>query len=267
VEIICIERVLIGTNHLEKSCERWQGAGFAIAPERRSVAGIAFAQAAAGGVQLNLCALDDSDAPGPLGNWLRERGDDFGGAIGWTWGIDARAARASAPDEERVALPSRGDPVAASVCARPPAGVVTALVGVGGTLAERRARLASECGRNCNTVEYLDHVVVMAPALEDEIAGYESLGIACRRTREAGGGMRQAFFKLEETVLEVVGPSARRAGVWGLAFMCADIGRAVACARESGFQVTEPRAAVQGGAIARIIEPLDGLAVAFMQRT
>ena len=47
--------------------------------------------------------------------------------------------------------------------------------------------------------------------------------------------------------------------------MCADIAQAVATARTNGLQATEPKLAIQGGQIARIVEPLDGVAVAFMQ--
>ena len=47
--------------------------------------------------------------------------------------------------------------------------------------------------------------------------------------------------------------------------MCTDIAKAVAIARENGLQATEPKKAIQGGLIARIVEPLDGVAVAYMQ--
>ena len=47
--------------------------------------------------------------------------------------------------------------------------------------------------------------------------------------------------------------------------MCSDIAKAVASARAEGLQATEPKLAIQGGQIARIVEPLDGVAIAFMQ--
>ena len=47
--------------------------------------------------------------------------------------------------------------------------------------------------------------------------------------------------------------------------MCTDIASAVATARAAGLHATEPKLAIQGGQIARIIEPLDGVAIAFMQ--
>lgn len=120
-------------------------------------------------------------------------------------------------------------------------------------------------GSNPNTVEYLEHIVVMAPVLDDAIATHEALGIPCKRIREVGNGTRQAFFKLERTVIEVVGPTRDRAGCWGLAFMCANLARAVGVVREKGLAATEPKTAVQGGLIARIVDPIDGVSIAFMQ--
>jgi len=144
-------------------------------------------------------------------------------------------------------------------------GVFTAAVEVSSEPDARRELYRSEFGTNPNTVQFLEHIVVMAPVLEDAIAMQEGLGIPCKRIREAGGGMRQAFFKLERTVIEVVGPARERAGCWGLAFMCGDLAKAIATARENGLQATEPKQAVQGGLIARIVDPLDGVAVALMQ--
>ena len=47
--------------------------------------------------------------------------------------------------------------------------------------------------------------------------------------------------------------------------MCTDIASAVATARVGGLEATEPKLAIQGGQIARIVAPLDGVAIAFMQ--
>ena len=136
---------------------------------------------------------------------------------------------------------------------------------MGTDLATRRTNLDQLCGANQNTVDFLEHIVVMTPSLEDAIAAHEKIGLPCKRIREAGGGMRQAFFKLEQTVLEIVGPARGEPGVWGLAFMCKDIRRAVDLARENGLEATEPKLAIQGGKIARIVAPLDGVAIAYME--
>jgi predicted enzyme related to lactoylglutathione lyase len=159
-----------------------------------------------------------------------------------------------------------GTPIMAAAAEPSFHGAFTARVEVESTKDARIAALRRHCGNNANTVEFLEHIVVMVKVLDDAIAAYEAAGVPCRRIRDAGPGIRQAFFKLEDTVLEVVGPSPRAAGVWGLAFMCGDIARAVATARQNGFEATEPKAAVQGGLIARIVEPLDGVAVAYMER-
>jgi predicted enzyme related to lactoylglutathione lyase len=144
-------------------------------------------------------------------------------------------------------------------------GVWTGSIAADADLATRRAGLEQLCGPNQNTVDYLEHIVVMTPSLEDAVAAHEKIGLPCKRIREAGGGVRQAFFKLEQTVLEIVGPGRGMPQVWGLAFMCKDIRRAVDIARANGMEATEPKTAIQGGKIARIVTPLDGVAVAYMQ--
>jgi predicted enzyme related to lactoylglutathione lyase len=143
--------------------------------------------------------------------------------------------------------------------------VLTAAAKTNLDIESRRLMLRELCGPNPNSVDYIEHIVVMTPVLEDAIAANEAVGIPCKRIREVGNGARQAFFKLEQTVLEVVGPAHGKPGCWGLALMCIDIASAVAAARAGGLQATEPKLAIQGGQIARIVEPLDGVAIAFMQ--
>lgn len=58
-----------------------------------------------------------------------------------------------------------------------------------------------------NGVTGLDHVVVLTPDLDRTIAALGRVGLACRRIRETesyGSPMRQAFFRLGATVLEVI---------------------------------------------------------------
>lgn len=57
-----------------------------------------------------------------------------------------------------------------------------------------------------NGVVALDHVVLATPDLGRTIDAIETAGIELRRIREAGAGRQQAFFKLGEVVLELVGP-------------------------------------------------------------
>ena len=163
-------------------------------------------------------------------------------------------------------LPGQSPPaVEAAMLSSGMPGVMTAAIDAAPRYRIAAPRSLELCGTNANTVEYLEHIVVMTPVLEDAIAANEAMDVPCKRIREVGNGARQAFFKLEQTVLEVVGPARGSPGCWGIALMCADIAQAVATARTNGLQATEPKLAIQGGQIARIVEPLDGVAVAFMQ--
>lgn len=75
--------------------------------------------------------------------------------------------------------------------------------------AERRSDRDGEQGAmvHPNGATKIDHVVVVTPDLERTIAAFEATGLGCRRMREAGTAarpMRQAFFRLGPTVVEVV---------------------------------------------------------------
>ena len=256
MRITCIERVLIATPSIEASRQQWVRAGFAIAPNQRELGEVRFAGLAAGAIEIDLCEPAGVDAT-PLGGAVAEAASRGGGIIGWTWGV--------APGERQPDTPVQLPGAEASALPQGLNGVFTAARAVTADH-NARCRLHRETfGSNPNTVEYLDHIVVMAPVLADAIATHEALGIPCKRIREVGNGTRQAFFKLERTVIEVAGPTRDRAGCWGLAFMCGDIARAVAVAREKGLSVTEPKKAVQGGRIARIVDLIDGVSIAFMQ--
>jgi hypothetical protein len=274
VSIICVERVIVAVRDLAASRENWRRAGFGIAPEDFEADGIRFARLAAGAVEIDLCRLDSPTSKSPMAEpLLAATGADIGGGIiGWVWGVKGvfiSDERDESSDRSRqsIRLPGLSQPTfKAEMLASGLPGVVTAAAAVGLDIESRRQALARLCGSNANTVEYLEHIVVMTPVLEDAIAANEGVGVPCKRIREVGNGVRQAFFKLEQTVLEVVGPATRgRPGCWGLALMCSDIARAVATAREHDLQATEPKLAIQGGQIARIVEPLDGVAIAYMQ--
>lgn len=250
MSITCIERVIVAVTDLDAACERWSKAGFAIASKRFSEGATRVARLCAGAIEIDLVAVT-SKTPEPLASAL-ERG---GGIIGWTWGIDA-AGPDTPSDDGRLRYEHFTNFLP---------GVWTTEVTTRTDLATRRANLEQLCGANQNTVDYLEHIVVMTPSLEDAIAAHEKIGLPCKRIREAGGGVRQAFFKLEQTVLEIVGPGRGTPQVWGLAFMCRDIRRAVDLARANGMEATEPKVAIQGGKIARFVNPLDGVALAYME--
>lgn len=60
-----------------------------------------------------------------------------------------------------------------------------------------------------NGVFALDHLVVFSPDLGRTIGALEAAGLDLRRTRDTGtygAPMQQAFFKLGEVILELVGP-------------------------------------------------------------
>jgi hypothetical protein len=260
--IVAIERVIVAVADLEAARGRWSQAGFAIAPGDFSADGVRFLRMAAGAVEIDLAATTPGESSGALGTIVAEKAARGGGMIGWVWGTDSRL-----PPEAQttVALPGVDNQrIAAQVCPPGMPAVFTATT-ISGGLDARRAQLREMCGANANSVDYLEHIVVRTPVMEDAIAANEAIGVPCKRIRDAGNGAHQAFFKLEQTVIEVVAPAHHDYGCWGLALMCSDIRRAVDQARASGLEATEPKDAIQGGEIARIVAPLDGVAIAFMQ--
>ena len=117
-----------------------------------------------------------------------------------------------------------------------------------------------------NGVIGLDHLVVSTPDLGNTIEVLEKAGLDLRRTREAGR-IHQAFFKLGDVVLEVVGPPHPTghgpARFFGLAWTVRDLD---ATAAFLGDRLHPPKDAVQKG---RQIATLDKdagstVAMAFM---
>jgi predicted enzyme related to lactoylglutathione lyase len=257
VAISSIERVLIAVTDLDASCERWAKAGFAIASKRFSGGGLSVARLYAGAIEIDLVATAVKTTA-PLASAL-ERG---GGIIGWIWGT---AETSIGEGSNSLTLPLANGETRSISLARFLPGAWTGSVATEADFSTRRGGLEKLCGPNENTVDYLEHIVVMTPSLEDAIVAHEKIGLPCKRIREAGGGVRQAFFKLDQTVLEIVGPGRGVPHAWGLAFMCKNIRRAVDIARANGMEATEPKTAIQGGKIARIVNPLDGVAVAYME--
>jgi hypothetical protein len=100
-------------------------------------------------------------------------------------------------------------------------------------------------GRHPNGAVGIDHVVATTPDLERTIAALESAGVRLRRVREAGEN-RQAFFRLGEVILELVGgPGIEGAArFWGIVFVVEDLD---ACARLLGDRLGEAHEAVQPG--------------------
>ena len=107
---------------------------------------------------------------------------------------------------------------------------------------------APSAAQHPNGAISIDHVVARTPSLDRTVAALERAGLELRRVRDAGGGVRQGFLWVGETILEVVeAPGADAdapASLWGLVVVVADIDRAVGLA---GDALGEPREAVQPG--------------------
>lgn len=121
-----------------------------------------------------------------------------------------------------------------------------------------------------NGARALDHVVVATPDLDRTIEAFEGAGVALRRTRKAGSPaepLMQAFFKLGEVVVEVVGPprpsAAGPATFYGLAFTVDDLD---ATARLLGDRLRPARDAVQPGRRIATVDRVAGstVPIAFM---
>lgn len=117
------------------------------------------------------------------------------------------------------------------------------------------ARDGSDAPPHPNSALLIDHLVAFSDDLERTVAAFERSGVRCRRLREpgpdAGPGpdLRQAFFRLGETLAEIVEVDADRAPggrsrFWGLTAVVADLDAAVAALGERVGPITE---AVQPG--------------------
>jgi hypothetical protein len=113
----------------------------------------------------------------------------------------------------------------------------------------------------------LDHLVVRTPSLDRTVAALDDAGLELRRTRDAGGGVRQGFVWVGDTILELVeapgADAAAPATFWGLVVVVADIDRAATVA---GDALGEVREAVQPGRRIATVRESAGLGVplAFM---
>jgi hypothetical protein len=107
-----------------------------------------------------------------------------------------------------------------------------------------------------NGADSIDHLVVVTPDLDRTVRAIErTLGVPLRRTRDgesAGRPVRQAFFRLGEAILEVVGspePDARASGeparFFGIAVTVESLDAAVELLGPE--LVSEPKPAVQPG--------------------
>ena len=114
----------------------------------------------------------------------------------------------------------------------------------------------------------IDHLVVMTPDVDRTVAAVQQrLGLPLRQTREGdayGQKMRQAFFRMGELVLEVVGPpepdpSGGPATFFGLALTVMSLDEAIDFIGPD--RVSEPKPAVQNDRWISTVRSAAGLAV------
>jgi hypothetical protein len=120
-------------------------------------------------------------------------------------------------------------------------------------IAPAEATAAASAPSHANGAVRLDHVVVFTPDLDRTTAALAAAGMDLRRTREAGTAerpLRQAFYRLGEVILEVVGdvvedgPDAP-ARFWGLVAVVPDVDELPA--RLGDEVIGTPKDAVQPG--------------------
>ena len=121
---------------------------------------------------------------------------------------------------------------------------------------------------------HIDHVVISSnhSAKTAELFS-KTYDIEIKRTMSRPGtGAHMEFAKLDEVVLEFAGPGEPpegedpRARLSGFVFAVDDIDAAVKTIREAGYEVTEPKPAVQPGAkIAAVKSGTNGVPFALIQ--
>jgi hypothetical protein len=90
----------------------------------------------------------------------------------------------------------------------------------------------------------VDHVVALTPEFDRTTRRLEEAGLDLRRVRDAGGGFRQAFFKLGPCLLELGGPAEGDVRFWGLTLVVDDLD---AAAERLGDRLGRIKDAVQPG--------------------
>jgi hypothetical protein len=94
----------------------------------------------------------------------------------------------------------------------------------------------------------IDHVVVLTPSLDRTTAAFAQVGVDCRRVRDAGGGVRQGFFLVDDLLVEVVEQSGLEpeapARFWGITVVVTDL---EAAADLLGERLGSIKDAVQSG--------------------
>ena len=111
----------------------------------------------------------------------------------------------------------------------------------------------------------IDHVVVSSgDSAATAAAVHDALGLEIRRTMSRPGtGAHLEFAKISGVVIEFAGPPEPKpppvtATYWGLVFAVQDIAEATHALRASGYERSEPRDAVQPGALIATVKGYTG---------
>ena len=182
--------------------EAWAAAGFRVVGDLVRV----------GAVDLRLVGHPESDVPRGITGWTIEGVTVASGHLDGLPTAGHRADRAE-PDPS-TSGPTTPEPGSAPAAGSPP--------------------VTFEPASHPNGATKVDHVVVLTPDLDRTIDACAAAGLELRRIRETtshGSPMRQAFFRLGPTILEVVSgdagtgvPAADAPATWfGLAVDVADL--------------------------------------------
>jgi hypothetical protein len=133
--------------------------------------------------------------------------------------------------------------------------------------------VAAVAGSHPNGAVSIDHLVVSTPDLERTVKVFEDAGLLLRRRRDAGATygteLHQAFFRVDDVIIEVVGPPSPSgigvAAFFGLAITVDDL---AATGSYLGDRMRPPKDAVQAGRqIATLARDAgSSVALAFMSR-
>jgi hypothetical protein len=104
----------------------------------------------------------------------------------------------------------------------------------------------------------VDHVVALTPSFDRTVEKLRAAGLDYRRTREAGGGRRQAFFVVGPCLLELGGPAEGDVRFWGLTLVVEDLD---AAAGFLGDRLGRVKDAVQPGRRIATVRREAGLSV------
>jgi hypothetical protein len=106
----------------------------------------------------------------------------------------------------------------------------------------------------------VDHLVALTPDFDRTVQALRGAGLDYRRTHDAAGGLRQAFFVLGPCLLELAGPAPGEdvPRLWGLTLVVDDIDAAAA---RLGDRLGRVKDAVQPGRRIATVRPQAGLGV------